>query len=76
MQKKPKNSRFTAFLKIKENFFKKSFTNSYHYGILSSVNANVAHPVERHLAKVEVASSSLVIRSRIDGASRCAVFLF
>ena len=25
--------------------------------------ADVAHPVERHLAKVEVASSSLVIRS-------------
>ena len=27
--------------------------------------ADVAHLVERHLAKVEVASSSLVIRSRI-----------
>ena len=27
-------------------------------------NAGVAHPVERHLAKVEVASSSLVTRSR------------
>ena len=26
--------------------------------------AGVAHPVERHLAKVEVASSSLVARSR------------
>ena len=26
-------------------------------------DADVAHPVERHLAKVEVASSSLVIRS-------------
>ena len=26
-------------------------------------NAGVAHPVERHLAKVEVASSSLVTRS-------------
>ncbi len=26
--------------------------------------ADVAHPVERHLAKVEVASSSLVIRSK------------
>ena len=26
--------------------------------------AGVAHPVERHLAKVEVASSSLVTRSR------------
>ena len=27
-------------------------------------NADLAHLVERHLAKVEVASSSLVIRSR------------
>ena len=27
-------------------------------------NADLAHPVERHLAKVEVASSSLVIRSK------------
>ena len=29
-------------------------------------NADLAHPVERHLAKVEVASSSLVIRSKKD----------
>ena len=29
-------------------------------------NAGVAHPVERHLAKVEVASSSLVTRSIKD----------
>ena len=28
-----------------------------------SCSAGVAHPVERHLAKVEVASSSLVTRS-------------
>ncbi len=28
-------------------------------------NADLAHLVERHLAKVEVASSSLVIRSNI-----------
>ena len=28
-----------------------------------TINADVAHPVERHLAKVEVASSSLVGRS-------------
>ena len=28
--------------------------------------AGVAHPVERHLAKVEVASSSLVTRSKIE----------
>ncbi len=30
--------------------------------------ADVAHLVERHLAKVEVASSSLVIRSRSNGS--------
>ena len=29
-------------------------------------DAGVAHPVERHLAKVEVASSSLVTRSKKD----------
>ena len=29
----------------------------------TSCSAGVAHPVERHLAKVEVASSSLVTRS-------------
>ena len=29
-----------------------------------TMNAGVAHPVERHLAKVEVASSSLVTRSK------------
>ena len=28
------------------------------------MNAGVAHPVERHLAKVEVASSRLVTRSK------------
>ena len=28
------------------------------------MNAGVAHPVERHLAKVAVASSSLVTRSK------------
>ena len=34
------------------------------------INAGVAHPVERHLAKVEVASSSLVTRSRIKKLMR------
>ena len=33
------------------------------FAIISLAVADVAHPVERHLAKVEVASSSLVIRS-------------
>ena len=31
---------------------------------MEDCDAGVAHPVERHLAKVEVASSSLVTRSR------------
>ena len=34
------------------------------------IYAGVAHPVERHLAKVEVASSSLVTRSKIRNAPR------
>ena len=38
-------------------------------------SAGVAHPVERHLAKVEVASSSLVTRS-IKVATAVAAFLF
>ena len=39
-------------------------------------NAGVAHPVERHLAKVEVASSSLVTRSRKKKDIRSDVLLF
>ena len=35
-------------------------------------DAGVAHPVERHLAKVEVASSSLVTRSKMRNALRSA----
>ena len=40
-------------------------------------NADVAHLVERHLAKVEVASSSLVARSKRKhlSADRCFCFL-
>ena len=34
-------------------------------------DAGVAHPVERHLAKVEVASSSLVTRSKKDKERIC-----
>ena len=33
---------------------------------VGTTDAGVAHPVERHLAKVEVASSSLVTRSKKD----------
>ena len=34
--------------------------------IITTVLAGLAHLVERHLAKVEVASSSLVARSRVN----------
>ena len=42
-----------------------------------TINADVAHPVERHLAKVEVAGSSPVIRSKRKhlSADRCFYFL-
>ena len=33
------------------------------------IQADIAHLVERNLAKVEVASSSLVVRSRTSGSS-------
>ena len=38
-------------------------TNAKPSGIITTVDAGIAHLVERHLAKVEVASSSLVARS-------------
>ena len=38
--------------------------------------ADLAHLVERHLAKVEVAGSSPVIRSKKDQAERLGLFLF
>ncbi len=38
-------------------------------------NADVAHLVERHLAKVEVASSSLVIRSKKSSRNSERIFL-
>ena len=38
-------------------------------------DAGVAHPVERHLAKVEVASSSLVIRSILKALANAGAFL-
>ena len=43
--------------------------------IISVPCAGIAHPVERHLAKVEVASSSLVARSRKDLIRMDEVFL-
>ncbi len=39
-------------------------------------HAGVAHPVERHLAKVEVASSSLVTRSIKKDIQMDVLFLF
>ena len=39
-------------------------TNGGKANIINDVDAGLAHLVERHLAKVEVASSSLVTRSR------------
>ena len=41
----------------------------------SPCSAGVAHPVERHLAKVEVASSSLVTRSIKNSHRKVAVFV-
>ena len=41
-------------------------TNIFFYGIIIKF-AELAHLVERNLAKVEVASSSLVIRSKTKG---------
>ena len=40
----------------------------------SRQHASVAHLVERHLAKVEVASSSLVTRSNFFGALCCSIW--
>ena len=45
-------------------FWKNTLDKSGKNAIICLVHAGVAHPVERHLAKVEVASSSLVTRSR------------
>lgn len=41
-----------------------------------TINADVAHPVERHLAKVEVAGSSPVIRSKSKVPVTAGAFLF
>ena len=52
-------------------------TNDGGSGIVTIVDAGIAHLVERHLAKVEVASSSLVARSKLTGHSEeWPVFLF
>ncbi len=43
---------------------------------MHQIDAGVAHPVERHLAKVEVASSSLVTRSRKKHLRKQVLFCF
>ena len=55
----------TEFLQIENNQknMKKLLTFADVFDIIPFAVADVAHLVERHLAKVEVASSSLVIRS-------------
>ena len=43
--------------------------------MITVADAGIAHPVERHLAKVEVASSSLVARSITARRIRGGLFL-
>ena len=60
-------------------FLKKVLTSAFRLCIITHVvetHADVAHLVERHLAKVEVASSSLVVRSKISALLlQCAFVL-
>ncbi len=51
-------------------------TNRRTYGIINLAFAGVAHLVERDLAKVEVASSSLVARSKKERHDSVVSFLF
>ena len=53
---------------------KKGLTNPPLLGIITISFADLAHLVERHLAKVEVASSSLVIRSNKKSKAFCLAF--
>ncbi len=58
----PHNSRMHSHF-----FAKNDLTSGAFWHIINTVvkrSAGVAHLVERHLAKVEVASSSLVVRSK------------
>ena len=56
---------------MRKSFFRETLnfvlTKGMISGIIPFVVASVAHLVERHLAKVEVASSSLVTRSKKEG---------
>lgn len=57
-------------------FFKKVLTSAKLLCIINLAFADVAHPVERNLAKVEVASSSLVIRSKTKSTISMVLFVF
>ena len=57
-------------------FFKKVLTSAKLLCIINLAFADVAHPVERNLAKVEVASSSLVIRSKTKSTIFMVLFIF
>ena len=65
-----------SFAEKSEKISKKGLDKSAGYAIMLLVDAGVAHPVERHLAKVEVASSSLVTRSSITPVHFGQEFLF
>ena len=70
-EKRPKPCwhNFSNFSKILLDIFRTG-------AIIAPVTASVAHLVERHLAKVEVASSSLVTRSSIKTCPIRAGFFF
>lgn len=57
-------------------FFRKVLTSAKLLCIINLAFADVAHPVERNLAKVEVASSSLVIRSKTKSTISMVLFVF
>ena len=57
-------------------FFKKVLTSAKLLCIINLAFADVAHPVERNLAKVEVASSSIVIRSKTKSTISMVLFVF
>ena len=57
-------------------FFKKVLTSAKLLCIINLAFADVAHPVERNLAKVEVASSSLVIRSKTKSTIFMVLFFY
>ena len=52
------------------------FPTPFAYNKKAVRNADLAHLVERHLAKVEVASSSLVVRSIDQGSQSGALICF